>query len=170
MMVPLADMLNHTQRKSANAIWFGDFETGEYLIKVKEKADIKRGDEILTHYAQQLDDNIDVLQFWVNYGFIEPEYLENVYYNMAMPLSADDTYFQLKQQIVPFSQTFKFQAKINFGFINMFRFKLFDEDQSELLLFHKQLQETNRFDFGPYSSALEIKLWTAIKSIMMTDL
>jgi len=52
----------------------------------------------------------------------------------------------------------------------MFRFKLFDEDQTELLVFHKQLQETNRFDFGPYSSTLEIKLWTAIKSIMMNDL
>mgnify|MGYP006121526349 CR=1 FL=1 len=52
----------------------------------------------------------------------------------------------------------------------MFRFKLFAEDQSELLLFHKQLEETNRFDFGPHSAASEIKLWTAIKSIMTTDL
>lgn len=89
---------------------------------------------------------------------------------MSMPLSEDDTYYQLKQQIVPFSQTFKFQAKMNFAFVNMFRFKLFDEDQSELFVFHKQLQETNRFDFGPCSSALEVKLWTAIKSIMINDI
>jgi len=61
MMVPLADMLNHSQRKSANAVWLGDFETGEYLIKVKDDADIKRGDEIRTHYARLQDSNIDVL-------------------------------------------------------------------------------------------------------------
>ncbi len=44
MMVPLADMLNHSQSKTANAVWLGDFQTGEFLIQVKDDADIKRGD------------------------------------------------------------------------------------------------------------------------------